>query len=140
MLLIHHRGVASVSLRCLAIAAECLADRRSQEEVLNTFEKIIKETGWRAGLIRSELMEIWGWNPPQPDRPQATTSSITTRTAVQGLDSPLESGPQSVSGIPAGIVNPLLATADFSVENHPYQNHYVAPHHQLGHYSYGTYS
>ena len=39
------RGVASVALRSLAIAAECLVIRREQEEVLDIFEKIRKETG-----------------------------------------------------------------------------------------------
>ena len=32
------RGVASASIRCLAIAAECLTVRREQEEVLEIFE------------------------------------------------------------------------------------------------------
>lgn len=134
------RGVASVSLRCLAIAAECLTERRSQEEVLTTFEKIIKETGWRADFIRGELSEIWGWSPPQPDRPQATTSSITNRTTVLGLNSTVDLASRGAPGIPAGIVNPLLATADFSVQNHPYQSHYVARQSQMGPYSFGTYS
>lgn len=138
--LIYRRGVASVSLRCLAIAAECLTERRSQEEVLTTLEKIIKETGWRADQIRGELTEIWGWNAPQPDRPQATTSSITNRTSLLGLNSAIASSQHPVPGIPAGIVNPLLATADFSVDNHPYQSHYVAPQPQLGPYSFSTYS
>lgn len=134
------RGVASVSLRCLAIAAECLTERRSQEEVLITLEKIIKETGWRAEQIRGELAEIWSWTPPQSDRPLATTSSITNRTSLLGLNSAIGSSQHPVAGIPAGIVNPLLAAADFTVENHPYQSHYVAPQPQMGDYSFSTYS
>ncbi|KAK4934024.1 hypothetical protein LTR66_015766, partial [Elasticomyces elasticus] len=29
--------------------------------------------------------------------------------------------------VPAGIPNPMYATADFSLPQHPYQNVYVAP-------------
>jgi len=55
-------GVASVALRSLAHAAEPLTDRREQEEVLQIFDKINKETGWRIGFIYKELKEKWGWN------------------------------------------------------------------------------
>ncbi|KAF2739014.1 hypothetical protein EJ04DRAFT_509174 [Polyplosphaeria fusca] len=56
------RGVASVALRSLAIAASCLQNRREQEEVLAIFEKIRQETGWRIGFLSTELQEKWGWN------------------------------------------------------------------------------
>ncbi len=45
----------SVALRSLAIAAECLVIRREQEEVLEIFEKIRKETGWKVGFLNKEL-------------------------------------------------------------------------------------
>jgi hypothetical protein len=135
--------VASVSLRCLAIAAECLTDRQSQEEVLATFEKIIKETGWQAGFIRAELMELWGWNA-SAEQQQMASGQPPNRIPLSGsnslLNSAIGSRQQPVPSIPPGIVNPLLATADFSAENHPYQNHYVAPHSQLDPYQYNPYS
>lgn len=56
------RGVASVAIRSLAHAAEVLTDRREQEEVLEIFSKINKETGWRIGFVYKELKEKWGWN------------------------------------------------------------------------------
>ena len=59
------RGVASVALRSLATAAECLEDRREQEEVLGIFTKIRKETGWKVGFIFKELKERWRWDVPQ---------------------------------------------------------------------------
>jgi len=34
---------------------------------------------------------------------------------------------------PAGIVNPMFATADFSMPQHPYQNVYVAPNYSNTH-------
>lgn len=39
--------------------------------------------------------------------------------------------------VPAGVINPLMATADFSMENHPYQDYYVAPHRSISHYPFG---
>ncbi|KAI9754161.1 MAG: Cell morphogenesis protein PAG1 [Chaenotheca gracillima] len=56
------RGVASVALRSLAIAAECLVVRQEQEEVLQILAKIRKETGWRVEFMQKELREKWGWN------------------------------------------------------------------------------
>ncbi|KKZ63669.1 hypothetical protein EMCG_02037 [[Emmonsia] crescens] len=137
------RGVASVSLRCLAIAAECLTNRQAQEEVLQIIDKIIKETGWQVAFLRGELMEKWGWsnNNTSPPQQQPSVSTTPGSSAPSSLlsSSLLNSGPPNanVTGggptpprprMPQGIVNPLMATADFSYENHPYQSHYVAPH------------
>lgn len=64
------RGVASVALRSLAIAGECLTDRREQEEVLQIFDKIRQETGWRVGFVNTELKQKWGWDTPQGQEQQ----------------------------------------------------------------------
>ena len=64
------RGVASVALRSLAIAGECLTDRREQEEVLQIFDKIRQETGWRVGFVNTELKQRWGWDTPQQEQQQ----------------------------------------------------------------------
>jgi hypothetical protein len=64
------RGVASVALRSLAIAGECLTDRREQEEVLQIFDKIRQETGWRVGFVNTELKQRWGWDTPQNQEQQ----------------------------------------------------------------------
>ena len=56
------RGVASVAIRTLAIAAECLSDFKEQSEILTILEKIKKETGWRINFITGELRQKWGWN------------------------------------------------------------------------------
>lgn len=55
------RGVASVALRSLAIAAECLVTRHEQEEILEIFERIRKETGWKVGFLYKDLRQKWGW-------------------------------------------------------------------------------
>ncbi|KHJ35715.1 putative c6 zinc finger domain-containing protein [Erysiphe necator] len=57
------RGVASVALRSLAIAAECLVIRREQEEIIEIFERIRKETGWKVGFLYKDLRQKWGWEP-----------------------------------------------------------------------------
>ncbi|CZS88525.1 related to regulatory protein for the arginine catabolic pathway [Rhynchosporium graminicola] len=124
------RGVASVALRSLAIAAECLISRREQDEVLETFEKIRKETGWKVQFIGKELKSKWGWpgdevsQPPQVPRTTLgqfypSTSQATTSTPVPP--------PTTKPALQSGILNPLLARADFSLPNHPYQTHYQPP-------------
>lgn len=125
------RGAASVSIRCLALAAECLVERHAQQEALEIFDKIIKETGWRVDFIKKELQETWGWTTPQhhyhQSPPTGTPGSILSENSALNSSAPI-SAPHK---LPAGVVNPLMATADFSMANHPYQTHYVAPHHQL---------
>jgi hypothetical protein len=124
------RGVASVALRSLAIAAECLVIRREQEEVLEIFEKIRIETGWKVGFLHKELKTKWGWQ--QEDQAQhrmaAQQNSLaqffpnTTQTpSVSLLPAPPPSMP-----MPSRIQNPL-ERADFSLPNHPYQQHYQPP-------------
>ncbi|KAI0587545.1 C6 zinc finger domain containing protein [Pyrenophora tritici-repentis] len=66
------RGVASVALRSLAIAAEPLTDRREQEEVLQIFDKIRQETGWRVGFVNTELKQKWVADFSMPQHPYQT--------------------------------------------------------------------
>ncbi|KAM5481349.1 hypothetical protein MaudMau93_007181 [Microsporum audouinii] len=163
------RGVASVSIRCLVIAAECLVNRASQEQVLEIMDKILKETGWKIGALQQDLMQKWGWNikteqsqtmpqdqhqqqhqhqHPHQQQQQPMMSPIpTTSTATASMNLnpsllPPEVGlaPPPRPTIPQGIVNPMMAAADFNAANHPYQNHYVAPQNSPpGNYQYGQY-
>lgn len=77
------RGVASVALRSLAIAAECLNERREQEEVLQIFDKIRQETGWRVGFVNTELRQKWGWDTPQAAEQQQQQQQVVVNTHVQ---------------------------------------------------------
>ena len=117
-------GVASVALRSLHHAAECLTSRREQEEVLQIFTKINKETGWRIAFVFDELKKHWGWAPdePPPGGPVHLPSSISS--SVSSGSSPRHT---------TGIVNPLFASADFSLPRHPYENVYVPPAQVGGH-------
>ena len=175
------RGVASVSLRSLAIASECLNIRVEQEEVLQIFDKIQQETGWRVGFVHDELKEKWGWNNAQIEQQgkslddkslglatltqhqearqqQRQQQTIAAAVIQQTTEDPLQQRTKQQSGQDpdghlyncqstqahsqncssatlsrpnhrrmAGILNPVLAAADFSMPQHPYQSHYVAP-------------
>jgi hypothetical protein len=128
------RAVASMAIRSLAIAAECLVVRREQEEVLAIFENIRKETGWRIGFLHGELKATWGWpqevSPPQV-APQQDPVQLLQATSLPSAPAPPQRGPT-----PSGIRNPLLKTADFSLPNHPYQQYYQPPNpqHQPNHF------
>ncbi|KAF2813098.1 uncharacterized protein BDZ99DRAFT_381672 [Mytilinidion resinicola] len=123
------RGVASVALRSLAIAAECLTTRREQEEVLQIFDKIRQETGWRVGFLNSELKEKWGWNEePNPANMHYQQQALQPQVTLQPMPATsLPPAPPARPRPPVGILNPLLATADFAMPQHPYQAYYVAP-------------
>lgn len=117
------RGVASASIRCLAVAAEFLKVQREQEEVLEIFERIKKETGWRVAFINEELKEKWGWNTPD------VQSNPSTFFGAQGMaptmPTPVKSAPRQKP--PSGIVNPVYKHADFNAPNPPYKGTYVPP-------------
>lgn len=150
--------MASVALRSLTHAAECLTDRREQEEVLEIFTKINKETGWRISFVFKELKEKWGWqDTPVAAHPAPAQTSFAAPPSLLQNPAPMQAYPQySAAGMqpsampntypqavvsaplpsapaaaqrrpPTGIVNPLFATADFTLATHPYQNVYVAP-------------
>jgi len=137
------RGVASVALRSLASAAECLVDRREQEEVLEIFDKIQKETGWRIGFLGKELKEKWGWEAPPP--PQLVTVQLAAlqnptpqqqysryppqqqqrqrqQQQIHSQQLQLQSRQQPSRRLPV-LVNPLMAATDLT---HPYHPHYLS--------------
>ncbi|TDZ19950.1 Transcription activator AMTR1 [Colletotrichum orbiculare MAFF 240422] len=125
------RGVASVAIRSLAIASAVLTDPREQDEVLQLLDRIHAESGWRLGMIHSELKRTWGW-------PCASASSGGADRASGGKffggNPPAMATTASGSGVSAAAVappnkmvgNPLIE-ADFSLPNHPYQNWYEPP-------------
>ncbi|KAL8756381.1 MAG: hypothetical protein Q9184_004522 [Pyrenodesmia sp. 2 TL-2023] len=138
------RGVASVAIRSLAIAAECLVSRREQEEVLEIFDRIQKETGWRTGFLHKELKEKWGWNNEEQYQQQQQQNMAAPMLSMQNYPYPASSLPPAPpplslnKGPPKGIINPILRNADFSAPSHPYQSHYIAPLHlptQQPHYN-----
>jgi len=126
------RGVASASIRCLAAAGENLTDRREQEEVLQIFDRIKKETGWRVDFIHDDLRERWGWTSTTAD--YDSVSNASTYYAPSTSSAPVVATPPRPK-YPTGIVNPLYKNADFSAQNPPYQGNYVPPSHSIMHNS-----
>ncbi|KAF9894696.1 hypothetical protein FE257_006586 [Aspergillus nanangensis] len=126
------RGIASLSLRFIAIAAECLATRDAQEEIIGLLDNIIKETGWKAGHIKDELQQAWGWHVTH--RQQAISSDANAFDFLHDHSTLDPSAVPDPNKMPHGIINPVMASADFSMENRPYREYYVAPQHGLSHY------
>ncbi|TVY86496.1 Adhesion and hyphal regulator, partial [Lachnellula willkommii] len=125
------RGVASVALRSLAIAAECLVIRREQEEVLEIFDKIRAETGWKVGFLHNELKTKWGWQQEDQIQQQmaAQQNSLAQFFPNASQVPPVSLPPAPPPSMPSRIQNPL-ERADFSLPNHPYQQHYQPPNSQ----------
>lgn len=128
------RGVASVAIRSLAIAAECLVVRREQEEVLDIFDRIKKETGWRVGFLHKELRSKWGWPDETVQQQQQQQMMPRTNSLAQFFPLNAQASASNLPPAPSrplfpsgGILNPLLKTADFSLPNHPYQQYYQPP-------------
>ncbi|KFZ17411.1 hypothetical protein V501_01724 [Pseudogymnoascus sp. VKM F-4519 (FW-2642)] len=127
------RGVASIALRSLALAGETLVQRDEQEEVIRIFEKVQKETGWNVTYVMKELRDKWGWiSEEQMLRDQMAFNQFAgananMSTAGQGLQGGQQQQPQQPPKMIGGILNPLLARADFSLPNHPYQAYYQPP-------------
>jgi hypothetical protein len=126
-------GAVYISVHCLAIAAECLDAREAQDEALGIFDTISNnEMNWFVDPVKEKLKQTWGWPVPQPH----TVSPEQIHNNYSDLD-PLLSAESH--GLARGVVNPLLVAADFALDNHPYQESYVAPHHAIDHYHYGGY-
>ncbi|KAK9793585.1 hypothetical protein SCARD494_06169 [Seiridium cardinale] len=144
------RGVASVSIRSLAIVAEVLTNLEEQQEVISILENIESETGWRLAALLKNLKRVWGWEKMavtglaaqfltqgphtqaiklQPQQQQLLQQSPTqTNTPPNGQMMPGMERAQQTLAAPRPIrnVNPL-SFADFSLPNHPYQNWYEPP-------------
>ncbi|KAI1134807.1 hypothetical protein F5Y05DRAFT_200827 [Hypoxylon sp. FL0543] len=146
------RGVASVSIRSLAIVAEILTDPAEQQEVVSLLEKIDHETGWKLAGIVQNLKKNWGWEKmgqkgltaqflPRASTGHKTTTGLSkhqqrmepiqmpqtsTPPQQQMMPTVSQSGPQPLAAPRPMHVNPL-SFADFSLPNHPYQNWYEPP-------------
>ena len=120
------RGIASVAIRSLAIAADCLTVRGEQEEALLRFDSIKEQTGWRIGFINEELKQKWGWE--EEDQQHVPPFHTMMSQAPTEYHPPPELQQRTRPPVPpSGILNPLLRTADFSLPDHPYPKHYQPP-------------
>lgn len=94
-----------------------------------TLKRIRKDTGWNITFLEKELPEHWGWNGKQDD-----ASVIGTFFAQQqgGQGGGAQSGSGTPKALKGGMVNPMLAKADFSLPVHPYQQWYQPPNPRMG--------
>lgn len=122
-----------MSIRCLAVAAECLEIREAQEEALRIMDTISDGTTWHTESTKEELRRIWGWNASHPE----TVDPAQMHNPYYGLDPALPL--PADTNFPPAIANPLFNAADFSMEGHPYSGSYVAPHHTIDHFHYTPY-
>lgn len=135
-------GVASVAIRSLAIAACVLIDREEQQEALAILDRIHNDTGWRLGNVLNELKKAWGWRdegagvptlaplgpPPGTGGGGGGFGSGSGGMSQQPQQQPPQQQPPQQQRMPVpGMVNPLLARADFNRPDHPYQNWYRPP-------------
>lgn len=97
--------MASVAIRSLHHAAEVLTDRREQEEVLQIFDKINKETGWRIGFVYKELKERWGWNEePSPQQfAQTHTGAKQAQETQRQLQEQAQAAQQNMQQLQQGF-------------------------------------
>ncbi|KAJ5782845.1 transcriptional regulator family: Fungal Specific TF [Penicillium paradoxum] len=129
------RGIADISLRFLAFAAECLQTREAQEEVIGIIDTITKVTGSNSESTKDDLKQIWSWAEAHPH----TVIPAQMHNHFYELDPSLLI-PERPGSAPS-LNNPLLTKGDFSLEHHPYQGYYVPPHHHhaLNQYHYGAF-
>ncbi|KAF4966561.1 hypothetical protein FSARC_5803 [Fusarium sarcochroum] len=127
------RGVATVAIRCLAIAAAVLTDPAEQAEVLDVLDKINSTNGWRLGAVEMELKKAWGWErmrlpmlSPKTDNSQDLGTSAARRASLSLTPARVSTPPVMAVVGTKTPVNPL-SFADFTLPNHPYQNWYEPP-------------
>ncbi|ENH75174.1 Transcriptional regulatory protein moc3 [Fusarium oxysporum f. sp. cubense race 1] len=127
------KGVATVAIRCLAIAAAVLTNPNEQDEVLEILDRFNSTNGWRLGAVEMELKRKWGWermkmptSSPKTENSQDSVISAARRASMSLTPSRILTPP--VMG-PAGTKPPVnpLSFADFRLPNHPYQNWYEPP-------------
>ncbi|KAF4438321.1 regulatory for the arginine catabolic pathway [Fusarium acutatum] len=127
------KGVATVAIRCLAIAAAVLTNPNEQDEILEVLNRFNSTNGWRLGAVEMELKREWGWermkmptSSPKTENSQDSVISAVRRASMSLTPSRILTPPVMGSVGTKTPVNPL-SFADFKLPNHPYQNWYEPP-------------
>ncbi|KAK7996553.1 hypothetical protein PG989_004593 [Apiospora arundinis] len=115
------RGVASVSIRSLAIVAEVLTDRAEQRECVDILENIDKATGWKLAAVVKNLKRVWGWEKmnsisglaaqflPGPNNSNNNTNTTTTNNT--NANTPLPTASHITAVRPPSPPPPAAAAA-----------------------------
>lgn len=127
-------GVASVSIRSVAIASSVLTDPAEQAEVLAILDRVRADTGWKLGAVLAELKKAWGWREPGTEGDGGGTTGLAPLSGQQPPPKGGQGGGGGEKGAAAGMmtmqprpVHPLLARADFKFEDRPYRTWYKPP-------------
>ncbi|KAL2862322.1 Zn(II)2Cys6 transcription factor domain-containing protein [Aspergillus lucknowensis] len=118
-------GIPIFSPQLLAVAAESIIDRRAQQEVLQTLDKIMHENGLKTDQLKRRLQDTWGWGSYQGH--QSVPSAANTAMVSNDLNS---SHTFSEAGIQAVTTDPVLDYGD-SLESHSYLDHHFTSYHGL---------
>ncbi|KAL2159494.1 hypothetical protein VTH06DRAFT_2499 [Thermothelomyces fergusii] len=90
------RGLVSVAVRTLAVAAAALVDCRERDEVVTVLDRIQRETGWRLEKVVQNLRSTWGWDAagpfPSSSGPGTTAAAGAAGSRRMDLLAPLHSG------------------------------------------------
>ena len=128
------RSASMVALRCRSIAGACLEKSEERAEVLQIVARLKLEK-WPTHIIENELELAWGWE--RTELPPSTLQQVddgivpllekSNKTLTQRKRRSLSSTTARHTVASSGrTVNPL-ASADFNLPNHPYQNWYEPP-------------
>lgn len=103
----------------LIIGAECLTQTKARTEALEIVDNIVNDNDFGAEYIKTGLREAWGWDTPASYQ----TPTVGPLKGHSVLD--LATTFSTRRELPSGIANPIMTTADFSVEGRAYQNYCV---------------
>ncbi|KAI1818400.1 hypothetical protein GGS20DRAFT_287551 [Poronia punctata] len=70
------RGVASVSIRALALVSEVLTDYAEQREVVAILERTDRETGWKLAGVVADLRKRWRWDGGEKNNSDPQTHQL----------------------------------------------------------------
>ncbi|KAJ2904484.1 hypothetical protein MKZ38_008015 [Zalerion maritima] len=114
------KGVASISIRSLAIASACLTEREEQTEVISILDRIHSETGWRLGKVHIELKKAWGWDKEGRKNFAAAAGMPAPNSTM--LSSAMGTGsiaaPHSRTMSPAKLGSTVRVASSSGIKNH----------------------
>ena len=118
-------SATTIAPRCLAIVAPALSDIAEQKEVLEILQRL-EAKKWPVDNMATELKTAWGWKESRSTGSSKLSAEVFSTGSSRGAAPvKLSSSPQ-FKGTTGRTLNPL-ASADFSLPNHPYQNWYEPP-------------
>ena len=101
-----------------------LTKRSEQDEVLQIFEKINKETGWRIGFVYKDLKEKWGWNEVEPSPQQFAQTHTAARQQREAQEAAEQQAAQEEAAAAAAAQQRQLQEQALAAQRHHQQQGY----------------